>query len=325
MTQSASVIIPVYNVAEHVDQLLDNLARFRAAPGIEVIIVDDGSTDETWSRLTRSVGERPGTTVLRHEVNQGVAAARRTGLHAANNDYVWLVDADDSWTPGGLERLLLAATENDADIVIGTARYCYPSGRRRDLFGPAPRLMTGEDALVELFHGTVTGHLWNKLIRRSLFEDALFPATRAHSDLALTAQVILNASTVQAISAHVYDYQISENSIITSGRPRWDSLHQVHEVIASAIRNKSPQILDSAAYQYFVGRYFVVSGLKDLDAGGYPRAVRRRRRRLLLRKVRLRGLIAMAARRDLTGMALIVTAKVLPWLLPVLTKHTRRK
>ena len=89
-----SVVIPAYNSAAHIGRAIDSvLAQTR--PPEEIIVVDDGSTDDT-SRIVRSYGDK---VRLIEQANAGASAARNTGIHAARGEWIALLDADDQWLP----------------------------------------------------------------------------------------------------------------------------------------------------------------------------------------------------------------------------------
>jgi glycosyltransferase involved in cell wall biosynthesis len=118
-----SVIVPVYNEAATVDQLLERLLR-GPYPDKEVIVVDDGSADGTADRLARWA-TRPGVLVLRHDGNLGKGAAVRTGLAAASGDITVIQDADMEYDPQDFPTLVEPIRLGQAEVVYGS-RYLSP-------------------------------------------------------------------------------------------------------------------------------------------------------------------------------------------------------
>jgi glycosyltransferase involved in cell wall biosynthesis len=112
-----SVVIPVYNEAKTLDQVV---ARVRASPvPKEIILVDDGSTDGSREILDR-LATLPGVRVLKHERNQGKGAALKTGFQVATGDVVIVQDADLEYDPAEYGRLLRPFREANADVVYGS-------------------------------------------------------------------------------------------------------------------------------------------------------------------------------------------------------------
>jgi glycosyltransferase involved in cell wall biosynthesis len=99
--RTVSVVIPTYNRAHCITRAIDS-AVGQTYPGVDIVVVDDGSTDGTEALIAKRYGHDPRVRYLRQE-NQGVSAARNTGLRAARGDYIALLDSDDIWKPWKLE------------------------------------------------------------------------------------------------------------------------------------------------------------------------------------------------------------------------------
>lgn len=112
MAITVSVIIPTYNRAHCVGEAIDSVLA-QVPPADEVIVVDDGSTDDT-AEVLAAYGDR--ITVL-HQQNAGAAAARNTGIRHATGEWVAFLDSDDLWRPGRLAALHRDLADADEDIV----------------------------------------------------------------------------------------------------------------------------------------------------------------------------------------------------------------
>lgn len=113
-----SVVIPTYNRADVLPRAVET-ALDQTLSDIEVIVVDDASTDDTLATLAEY--DDPRLTVLEHETNRGASAARNTGIAVAEGDYIALLDSDDEWAPEKLERQVeTVATRSDEWV----AAYC---------------------------------------------------------------------------------------------------------------------------------------------------------------------------------------------------------
>src|SRR5699024_9363089 len=106
----------------------------------------------------------------------------------ARGEYVWLVDADDTWEPDALDVLVEAAQRAGADVVVCDARRTLvhddasiPPTPASPLLDAAAGATTGEEMLRAILRGALQGHLWNKLFRRETLGTAPFPEQRAHS------------------------------------------------------------------------------------------------------------------------------------------------
>jgi glycosyltransferase involved in cell wall biosynthesis len=118
-SDALTLVVPVYNEAEAVAELLGRLTALReACPApVEILLVDDGSDDGTGERLREQLPE--GMRVLRHERNLGYGAALKTGVHAASHDWVAITDADGTYPEGEIPRFFEQARADDLDMVVG--------------------------------------------------------------------------------------------------------------------------------------------------------------------------------------------------------------
>ena len=117
METMISIIIPVYNGAAFLPMCLDSILS-QSMRELEIIIVDDGSTDETPAVCDRYAGADQRVRVLRREKNSGVSEARNAGAACATGEYFWFVDADDTIEPGACAEAYALAKEGRADVVV---------------------------------------------------------------------------------------------------------------------------------------------------------------------------------------------------------------
>jgi len=122
MTQpvAVSLVIPIYNEAASASRLAGRLEAIRARmgnTGFEVILVDDGSTDETAQQLARL--QDPAVTVVRHPSNRGYGAALKTGIRVAKGAWVAITDADETYPDERIPEFCSAAVAEDLDMLVG--------------------------------------------------------------------------------------------------------------------------------------------------------------------------------------------------------------
>jgi len=161
-----SVVIPTYNRSDYLAQALDSVLVQTFVPE-EVIVVDDGSTDDTPAVL-QSYGDR--ILALRQE-NSGAAAARNRGIARARGEWVAFLDADDMWEPQALEALVQAIPEYpDAGLITFRGRVVTPAGRRTEkiLGTQSP----GPDFTSESFLREDSGGVLTPMVRREILMEA---------------------------------------------------------------------------------------------------------------------------------------------------------
>jgi len=181
-----SIIIPVYNEAEHIGEILKRVQATKLAK--EIIVVDDGSNDGTREILNRQDGRR-NVRVILHERNQGKGAAVVTGLKAAKGEVLLIQDADLEYHPRDYPILLQPIQEGVADVVYGSRFLGAP--HRVTMFWHliANRLLT---LMTNILYNTIltdmeTGY---KVFRRKVIEDMKIRAKRFEFEPEFTAKVL---------------------------------------------------------------------------------------------------------------------------------------
>ena len=111
-----SIIVPMYNVENLIEETLQSITKNKC--NFEVLIINDGSTDQSLSRATEFSKKDERFKVISQK-NQGVSVARNLGLSLAQGDFICFVDSDDLLTPNALDKMLAAAKNNNADFVYG--------------------------------------------------------------------------------------------------------------------------------------------------------------------------------------------------------------
>lgn len=114
--KTVSIIIPVYNCEKYVKKCLESVLR-QTYKNIEMIVIDDGSTDQSLDIINRSVQGKANVKVI-HQENQGLSATRNKGLENATGDYIAFLDGDDYLGESYIEDLIFAAENNNSDLVI---------------------------------------------------------------------------------------------------------------------------------------------------------------------------------------------------------------
>ncbi|MEV6650072.1 glycosyltransferase family 2 protein [Streptomyces sp. NPDC051219] len=132
-----SVVVPFHNVQDYAAETLQSLVH-NTRPGFEFVLVDDCSTDRTLRIIEHFAELLPGSVVIRHPDNRGLADARNTGLDAARGRYVTFLDGDDWLAPGHLDRLVAAIERHGCEFV--RTDHVQVTGLRRVLHrAPEPR------------------------------------------------------------------------------------------------------------------------------------------------------------------------------------------
>ncbi|MES2983743.1 MAG: glycosyltransferase family 2 protein [Pseudomonadota bacterium] len=154
MTIDVSIIITSYNVERYIERAVRS-ALVQAGVRVEVIVVDDGSTDGTWERL--GAMDDPRITRLRMPENGGPGAARNMGFAAATGAWIAVLDGDDALLPGRLERCLACARASHADMVVDNLMRHNEDGQAdAPMFAPQPFARLGKLTLARFIRGTLS-------------------------------------------------------------------------------------------------------------------------------------------------------------------------
>lgn len=210
-----SIIIPVYNAEKYLCDSLDS-ALGQTYPSIEVIAVDDGSTDSSPEILSRYAEQYPALKVLTQR-NSGQAAARRTGLEHAEGEYIQYLDSDDRFCGRDVIGNLVAMTRlgdgSRADMVVSPFFYVDGSFREKS-FSIDRKNISGWEYIGLMLEGKAYFALWVKFHRRSLYDDNIEYADISWGeDAILSAQLLARAGKIVCSQEPVIDYRLHESSI----------------------------------------------------------------------------------------------------------------
>ena len=212
MKPKISVIVPVYNIEMELQRCLVSI-MFQSFKDIEIIVIDDGSTDRSL-RMCKCFQENDERIRVFHTKNHGLSHARNLGLSKARGEYIVFVDGDDNVDPEFLKELFTAATENDADIAI-----CgYINSYDMDFSVVCPRkseILSGEDAAIRLLTKQKNLEIlaWNKLYKKSLFRGIKYPVGEICEDNFTTYKLLARAKKVFYVPEPLYIYERRDNSI----------------------------------------------------------------------------------------------------------------
>lgn len=301
-----SVIVPAYRAAVFLREGIPRLLEQRFED-FEVVIVDDGSGDDTGKAASELAQTDPRIRAILLSLNGGVAKARERAVAESRGEYLWFIDVDDAWPDDALTELVGAARDHRADVVVAGAEFVYQGGGRRGLTSPSSGPVDGTTAFGMLLRGEITGHLWNKLFRRDVMSQASFTPARVQSDMVMVADALSHASRVVFIPASVYEYRLRAGSIITSTSQRAQSL----AMIDAAVRADAERlgVADGEDHRYFRARFIQLSGIKDALFAAYAAEERQRHLRARRTELRWSEVMLFARRRDVRRLALAATAK----------------
>lgn len=220
-----SVIIPVYNIQQHLRECLDSVLG-QSYPHLQVICVDDGSTDESPAILAQYAQKDNRVQVIRQQ-NAGPGAARNTGLEAATGEYVIFLDSDDWFEPDFLEKMVDTAQREGADVAICRAvEFDTNSGRElpsqwmmKKQYLPGKLAFAPQEMADHLFQFTY-GMPWDKFYRRELLTTSgiRYPALKNSEDLAFVYPTLLAAKRIAVVDEVLIHHRINRMASVSNSR-----------------------------------------------------------------------------------------------------------
>lgn len=205
-----SIIIPVYNVEDYIKECLDSI-KHQTYKDYEVIVVNDGTKDKSM----KIVKKYP-VTVINQE-NQGLSAARNTGVRQATGEYLLFLDSDDYLEKDTLKKIN-QALENDPDVVRFQIKEVYENKEEKKYVEEPFRNKTGQEAfkLITKYH--FVENAWCYAIKRKYYQKENFEFKKGmiHEDFGLIPLIIMKAKIVNSISYIGYNYRQRTGSIMNS-------------------------------------------------------------------------------------------------------------
>ena len=236
-SSKVSIIIPIFKVRKFIERCVSSLFE-QTLKDVEYIFVDDASPDDSIDILKACIERyherKDQIQILVHEQNQGLPAARNTGLAVAKGEYVFHCDSDDFVEKDMLEEMYRAAREKDADMV-----YCdfYLSFEKNERYMANPAYETAEDMFkLGLLGGKMKYNVWNKLVRRSLYTDngITFPVGHAMGEDMTMISLAACAKSVAYVPKAFYHYvKLNANaySATMSERHKTDIRYNVDQTV----------------------------------------------------------------------------------------------
>lgn len=207
-----SVVMPVYNTGEILRASIDSIL-LQTFDNFELIMVDDGSADDTYS-ICEQYAAQDGRIVLLHQENKGVCAARNRGIEVSRGEYVTFCDHDDIYSPRKLEVQYLLAKKYDADIVNVGYETIYNS-EKRDTEGVDLCCRGKDDISREFFRiaGSCLGTVWVKLYKKTTF-DGIFrfdtKYARGEEDVNFNYRLLQRVSVFVSSKDVLYSYVVRD-------------------------------------------------------------------------------------------------------------------
>ena len=221
-----SIIVPVYNVEKYLNKCVESIIE-NTYKKIEIILVDDGSTDKS-GEMCDELSERDSRIKVIHKLNGGLSSARNAGLEIATGEYISFVDSDDYIAPIMYERMMDAAIKNNADIIQCGVYKVSETGVVSTAFEVQDWCCKGTDIL-DYFYAMhkIPVMVCNKLFRKSIIGSHRMMLGRNNEDNIFIIDVLQELRCVVSVHEQYYYYLTRSNSIMgsTFTEKKFDSIY----------------------------------------------------------------------------------------------------
>lgn len=227
-----SIVIPAYNAAKYIYNCVSSILN-QNYQNFEIIIIDDGSTDDTL-RICQSMADTQKKIRILHQKNSGVSAARKSGVLISKGEYILFVDSDDTISPNLLTNLI-PHTQKDYDII--------QSGATID------KECSGEYFVRQTMLAKSPPRIWGKLFKRQILNENLLTIPREINigeDLILNIRIGLVSQTVYSVADNYYNYNIHEGSAMSNRKVSQD----YEELFLVAVKESLGESLEQFRNEY---------------------------------------------------------------------------
>ena len=247
-----SVIIPAYNTAKFLNKCVESVVN-QTYKNIEIIIVDDGSSDST-PQICDELANKYNNIKIIHQENQGSNIARLNGFNASRGEYIAFIDSDDYIDLNAYETAIKVLEENKCDMVMFGCYVIEPDGNILQEFKWPEIVINKPENIFAYFAKTKdpTWSMWSKVYKRGIFEDIEWPKINMSEDYFISAQLFAKAQKFASMDKIFYYYVQQPDSLChqpyTNSVKRSDII-QAHNSVIELTSNKFPEFLPEALYR----------------------------------------------------------------------------
>ncbi len=261
--KKVSVIVPVYNVEKYISKCLESLSN-QTLKDIEVIIVNDGSPDNSQVIIDKYVQKFPDIFKSFTNKNEGVSAARNFGIKEATGKYIAFLDSDDYIENDTYEKLYTKAESKKFDLTLCNLKYVYEDGRKEKLHSIKRKDILNKVDVKKLFIDFYPV-VWNGIYNASLFSDDInFKKGVWFEDVEFLYKIFSRIKSVGYIDDYLINYVQREGSTTSKYNHKlWDYLDNMETIIAFYKKNNIYDEYEKEI-EYAVIRYLFATFCKQV-------------------------------------------------------------
>lgn len=320
-----SVIIPVYNVKAYLEEAIDGVIH-QTYQDLEIILVDDGSTDGSGEVCDEYVNKDERIKVI-HQENKGLSAARNAGLDICQGEVISFLDSDDVFDHDMLRRMLEVMNQTEAEIVecdileYESKRPLKPNraSKAGDCLSDGLRIYDTREALYHQLTGEIFNSVWNKVYKRRIWERLRFREGKNYEDFDIILPLLSRAEKICVIDEGLVLYRKRPESITCTNSVKntrnWleaqkHYLEYVEKNIPVLFTEGEYESVLCKRYPFLIRKYFLCTTLREIGKkeliDELKAEIYRIKRKIPNRRIDLKARIA-------TFMVLLLTPSVAGW------------
>lgn len=251
---TVSIVVPVYNVENYIEKCVSSIMA-QSYKDIEIILVDDGSTDRS-SEICEKLKRKDSRIVVLHKKNGGLSDARNLGIEYSKGEWITFIDADDYVANNYVEYLMWLNKKNGTDISI--ASFTYISNNKKIDHSNGEEIKMGPQEAIKrmLLNDGFDMGAWAKMYRTEFFKKIHFPVGKLFEDSFTTYQIFAESNSISFGSKSIYYYVNRSNSTVngTFNEKKFD-LIEMNKKTELFIKDKFPEIVPEA-HRRVIWAYF---------------------------------------------------------------------
>lgn len=232
-----SVIVPIYKVEKYIRRCINSIID-QSFQDIEIILVDDGSPD-LCPKICDEYKEKDSRISVIHQKKLGLSAARNSGIKIAKGKYLVFIDSDDYIDHDMLKYLYSGMKDYNADIVCCGYTAIYDNGKKEKITIPNKNCVYNKEEALKILmcNGFIDVVAWNKLYKKELFNNILYPVGKLYEDMLTTYKLVSKSNIVVLKPETKYFYCKRSDSIGGNGFSKntlklLDACDEVYEFIS---------------------------------------------------------------------------------------------
>ena len=256
-----SVIIAAYNIEKYIQRCIESVVN-QSEREIEIIIVNDGSTDNTLNIINK-VNELDDRIIVINKKNQGLIEARKTGLKYANGEFILFLDGDDWLENNCIEELYKTANDKKADVVLYNAYMVYDD--RKEIFDTFIEKFIDDikkNPVKNLLLLNISPTIWSKFIKKSFLEEnnIEFPQNISYAeDLAAVLNIFINKPKIVCNEKRFYNYYQRNDSISNKISSKVLEIDDAIQFIKEKLVEMNIYYENKEEFEYTVFRHLLIS------------------------------------------------------------------